>query len=76
MGVNQMSEELRKYINEWNAEQAKPETAETSFQKKDRELYSIQNEIRRLYEQEKESLTEEESQEAEKILSVDLTYFL
>jgi len=71
-----MSEQLRKYINEWNEEQARPVETSADIQWKDRELYSIQNAVRSVYEKEKDELTEEEKKVVEKILNVDLSYFV
>ena len=68
-----MSEQLRKYINEWHEEQARPTE---NFQMKDRELYSIQNAVRSVYESEKEQLTDAEKAEVEEILGVDLSWFI
>ena len=70
-----MSEKLRALIEEWNGMQNAPKDANFNFDRYDRELKVLQEAIRKCYEKEESSLTEEEKMEVANITNIDLTYF-
>lgn len=66
-----MSEKLAGYMKEWNEEVNRPVKTSAEIFRNDMELESIQRAIAFVYEEEKESLTEQEREEVERILSIE-----
>ena len=66
-----MSEKLTGYMKEWKEEVNRPVETSAEIFINDMELESIQRAIAFVYEEEKESLTEQEREEVERILSIE-----
>jgi len=71
MEENIMSEQLRKYVEQWN----ELANGQDSW-RRDKELFDLQGSIRFMYEKEKDFLTSQEKEKVNKILDYDVERFL
>lgn len=71
MEENIMSEQLKKYVKEWDEWMN-----EKDSYRRDKELFDLQRTIRFLYEKEKDFLSLQEMEEVNQIITCDIEIFL